>query len=1017
MAEPARQLSDDDIPGNTDSTPPGRAELEVLEGGGESSEPNHSWYKSDKKHVDKDELSDREEPKNDNGQSEEVHHENQIGPGYKKSENTRKNVSWLIRHRRSVFGGGAVGSLIAVIIFFISSGPLQFIHLAHLLEQFHFSTQQTQQDDRFLKEARFLHYASSSEVEKTRLGYLGNKLADSFETKLNASGFKSAYSPKFGLFDGYIVDTSSKESPFYGMSDEEAKKAVKSATGLEVVDGGSVRSNLKGNLVVDVRGQGYFKTKALTTNMLSQAKYSKVSASVGGRLMCKRAGCTLHPLKLLGNKAKSALEDWWGKRNATDREGQSALAAQDRETTPDKKDPNAQETTDNNTKASQAINNTKNEAQGAKDDPGKFNGFKTSLSSRILGGGAAAVGLFCTVKGINQESQEIKRTQVVLPLIRMGTEMVAVGNQLESGQDISSSELSKYAALLNGKDANGKYSSWVQAKSILAEQGRTSSGTAGEPDDTLKSIGKGVPFDFVNQGLLGSILKPACAPAGLILTAAGSIVLDFTGVGALVGQLGAATVQSIVSGPILSQIAHWLAGSAVDVSAVGADFGNNINYGAKLAANDQALAAGGRALSTHEGNQLIAFENSQAEEKFKNQSVAYKLFSTHDEKSVISKVIDNTSPDPGQNLAKMSSVFLNFGHLFKTVPALFTTKAHATTASSYDYGFPTYGFSQEEMDNPALENPYENACYVVGCHDSTASTQHQVIIAAANTNNRVNINGIFENPSKQQTYIKKAKDCLGINIARDSNGKWNATDADGDPPNPYDSNYDASGCASSNDSDWLRVRFFIYDTESMNAVSCYSGEDGNHDTAQACSDVGFDESETQTTPTSNGPVAVSGNAKQLAQQILSNHNINLSCYSSSVPQDVQAAADGKPGTAGAMTSSAILQLIATVVKDHNVCVTAIQSNGQGHSAGSLHYSGDAVDFGNLDGTLLTGRDSGSVTIIKIAEGILPKGSGFGQLKDPVTGALCGPLISLPDGFTQFADTCNHLHVQVPKGTP
>jgi hypothetical protein len=169
------------------------------------------------------------------------------------------------------------------------------------------------------------------------------------------------------------------------------------------------------------------------------------------------------------------------------------------------------------------------------------------------------------------------------------------------------------------------------------------------------------------------------------------------------------------------------------------------------------------------------------------------------------------------------------------------------------------------------------------------------------------------------------------------------------------------------------------------------------------------------------PAPSSGTAQQLAVQILSNHNIDLS-YSPSVLQDVQDAAAGKPGTAGAMTSAALLNLIETIGKTHTVSITAIQSDGQGHCNNTPksacpddpHYNGDAVDFGSLDGVTITGRNPPAITIMKIAFNQLPSGSGFGQNE-------CGPIYStnseLPNGDITFNDTCNHLHVQVPKGTP
>lgn len=159
-------------------------------------------------------------------------------------------------------------------------------------------------------------------------------------------------------------------------------------------------------------------------------------------------------------------------------------------------------------------------------------------------------------------------------------------------------------------------------------------------------------------------------------------------------------------------------------------------------------------------------------------------------------------------------------------------------------------------------------------------------------------------------------------------------------------------------------------------------------------------------------------AQQLAKEILANKNINLSVFPD-VRQDVEDAAGNKPGTAGAMTSAAILRLIAVVGKSHTVTVNAIQSsgtshcwkNGVPHGPGSpygpcsfvdQHYIGNAVDFGMIDGTLITGRDSGALKIISIAEQVL-SGGEFGQ-------SQCGSHVTLVPHFSQFKDDCSHLHV-------
>jgi hypothetical protein len=184
-----------------------------------------------------------------------------------------------------------------------------------------------------------------------------------------------------------------------------------------------------------------------------------------------------------------------------------------------------------------------------------------------------------------------------------------------------------------------------------------------------------------------------------------------------------------------------------------------------------------------------------------------------------------------------------------------------------------------------------------------------------------------------------------------------------------------------------------------------------------------DETTTTTTTPDTTTTPSSGDAQQLAKEILANNKISYISAADttahvSPKEDIEDAAAGKVGSAGVMTSTEVLRLIATVGQTHSVSISAIQSGGQGHCGGQSksscpndpHYTGDAVDFDILDGTPLKGRDKGSLEIIKIAEGIWPTGSAFGQKQ-------CGSTPTLPSGWTTFDDTCNHIHLDVPAGTP
>ncbi len=161
----------------------------------------------------------------------------------------------------------------------------------------------------------------------------------------------------------------------------------------------------------------------------------------------------------------------------------------------------------------------------------------------------------------------------------------------------------------------------------------------------------------------------------------------------------------------------------------------------------------------------------------------------------------------------------------------------------------------------------------------------------------------------------------------------------------------------------------------------------------------------------SGGQPASGTVAQLAQKILDSGNVTYS--GRDVQKDLQLTSQGLKGTAGAYVSTPLLQLIATLARNHTLDVSAIESGGTGHTTGSAHYSGDAIDIDRYDSSTfnVNGRDTASLEIIRIAVTILP-GGGFGQ-----SGCQGHGPLQLPQGFDEFGDACTHLHIQVPPGTP
>jgi hypothetical protein len=729
-------------------------------------------------------------------------------------------------------GGGILG--IIFVMFSLLHGPFQFIHFAQT-EQKHFAANQDASDDRFGKLARLIR---SRDIKQTRMGWLGSKYASNIETKMNANGIESSYTDVLQYYDGYTVDP--EKGKFQGMSNDEIKQYFKDNYGIELKTAGELtdataaqKAALGNKLSVSAKGMGYFEKRGLIKSQLTETGYAKVTSAILARVMGRWGGVTWHPMTLADQKLNQTLVDFFkkmrGKQAEYTKNGGGPLAFDVNE------DPLAEGNNDspavkqgNNTKRQNAsqthgtITATEAEATAAAadiktGDTAKFSAFKQGINSKLslAAGPAAALGVLCMVKGINDNAGQIKYAQVILPLIRQGVELVAIGNQIMTGQGVDPDQMRFFNDELSGKDSSGKTSSWVEARSVQALMGQPQTGPL--PSKTLTTIGKGEPFDWlskipavgflcnsITQGVIGGISLVTSLFTGEALGAITGAVIQTAG-GALAGD----------------EISHWLAGEAVDTFPVGVDDGYAVDYGTTLAAGLQGATAGGRELTPDENNKLAEAEFNESQTEFNSHSLTYKLFDPYDSRTAISKFIDTQSPNISQDISNMATGFLNFGRVFSSLSRVFTPRAHAV--STYDYGFPNYGFSIDELNNPAMADPYKNA--------ENAAT----ILSG----------------DKGKDYQDKAKKCFGVDVVSklydDGTKKWEVDPlaSVGNPKglNPYDPKYKNNNCGDSSDPNWLVMRFFIFDSETMDAAACYEGE------AQSCSNLGFGGSDSASTST------------------------------------------------------------------------------------------------------------------------------------------------------------------------
>ena len=788
-----------------------------------------------------------------------------------------KGFFWSSKlRRRSSIGGGIAGLSIGGLMLatVIGSGPFTFIHLAQQLTLFHFAGQQDASDDRTSKLFRFIHY-TQGHPENSRMGAVGNRLATTIENKMNATGITTAYTDKFGNLDGYVIDpeqlANSDLSNLQGKSPEEITTYFKDTYGVTLTPGTGA---LDGKLFASAEGLGYFASGDMIQAMMQESGYSKVASTLGARIMGRRAGVTWHPLKKLDTKVQNALEKWYANRNSTIEEGDSptvtAESGSDTSGEVSTEDPATTTATGTATEIAQESSTASTAAKTGATGP--ITSLQGDIKVKIGLGGAAVVGVACLAHTVAHSASALKQTEVVQPLIRMGVEAISVGNQVMNGEDVNVDELGLLSKQMSSTEA-GNVGTYENAQSIQAEEGEKLTGY--DASSTDKSVGAPAPFAFLTTGAIGDVLNPVCSTGGQI----GLSLLSFIGgpVSAAASVLAGYLTAPYVS-DLIQNLAGWLVGSPINPATLaGPAYGNAVNFGARLAADAQGIAGGGIAMTIAEAAQIKSTETLASNRQFHSESLAYQLFNPDDSRTLTSHIIDNLSPSTTQNIASMTSGFLHMGSILsRSFGSIFTGLVHAAPATPYDYGFPEIGFSEADLNNPLVENPYQNAAAATTLLQTTCTTGDATPCG--------------------QTYVSRAAKCFGVSIFQaadpDNGGAMTWEVSGGTTNTPLSDDSSGNGCndtsningancsdvdpsttagratiANPDCSPWLRIRFFIFDTENMDSIGCYEND------AQSCDNIdmsnGSSSSTSASTPATITTAGITVNntaAQQIAQQ-------------------------------------------------------------------------------------------------------------------------------------------------------
>jgi hypothetical protein len=745
----------------------------------------------------------------------------------------RKGKFWT---RRKAVGGGIAGLIIGGTFgaFTILQGPLQFIHISQLLQRFHFASIEDNGNSRIMKQYKWIKNARSGTLENTRLGKIGSRVATKMDVQLADIGISKSYD-RFGNYNGTIFDAQkyslTHEDFCRGCGPDEFIAQMEAENGIKLKPQGKEGSGLF--LADDQSGVfdflAKFKTRRLNKQILADVGQDGVSGSIVTRIMGKRDAVTWHPIRRLDAKLVGSFDEklaaWVAKLKQYFSRGEGTTPTV---TQPTDKDGNPIDPTD---PAAGDTAELANDAKNSLDETGKINPEKSTGPIKNITESAAGktaltvtaiVGISCAIKGIANEADGLKHDMVVLPLIRKGVQAVSLGNQVMTGQDLDLQQLGFFAQELNDPDKG----SWAAARSIQAELGQEQTG----PDMPDAAN----PAKIQNKNMFSNVLD-AIPGLGTICAVNNSVLGQaFNWAVSLTTPIVTASTMAITSTSLfkdgISWVVRWLAGSPLPTLAFGPDYGNFINYGARLASNDAKLALGGKKLSNEESLALRNYRLSNEQQEFAAQPFTKRIFDPYSPDSLVSKAIDNSSMNVSSNLASMFSSILNPFKNLAAITAPLTTRAKAATPASYDYGFQEIGFSLKELQSADYENPYSNGEAAV----ATLNIPCEIVDEHGNT---------IPNRPCGQDYINLASRCFGVALSPDGtvdsglNAQVDSLSKDYDNIQEYgihcNGNRSPDGLADP-DPRWAQIRFYILDMKTAESTDCYL-----NNISESCQQVGF----------------------------------------------------------------------------------------------------------------------------------------------------------------------------------
>lgn len=590
-----------------------------------------------------------------------------------------------------------------VILFFVFQGPIRIVQLAQELQKYHYVADQT-----FLasRGAQLIKFSRTADTPINRnMSYFGNKFANHYETRLKDAGMTPNYGNR--RIKSITIDTTKPKG-------REALNNMK-AVGL---DPSQLSSSGDGKVTVTIDGStggsGSARYRRLSSNaMMTTLNLGKTEYFMASRILQVRGGVNFHPLRNIARKADESIRDYRDRvkeeRNKQIREGVNtdARKASAGET------PNSagEQTVDpGDASYAQEANDITDEATSSKPMEEKVSRTKANLTRGI--GITGYVAMVCAVKGLSDGVGEMQQENINLPLQRIGGDLDTGAAQTQAQEDINTDELNaRYIDYLD----DDKGTSAENARSIQAEAGEKLTGS--DMPDSAKPGKDKPPFFNTVDNVIGAIPQGnrICGAVnsevgGWTITGLSAVLLSTGPVSALL-NVGSDTAQYLVTSVFIEDILRWVAGLQIDPDAQGELYGNYVNYAYRLNNNQTALSHGGTELTPRESAALDTEYRKQDDARIQNSSFFARYLDPYEPRSLVGKAVADT-PSASRSVHNVAS-FIHTPNLISSITKTFgnigLTKKVNAQVGLYNYGFPEYGFTLQELDDDRYQDPYANA--------------------------------------------------------------------------------------------------------------------------------------------------------------------------------------------------------------------------------------------------------------------------------------------------------------------